>query len=226
MNLTLFDLDNTLLAADSDHLWGQFLVDEGVVDGTEYALRNDQFYNEYRNGTLDVFAYQRFALQPLIENPASRMQALREKFVSERIRPAIAHHALALIAAHRDSGHLAVIITATNRFITEPIAQLLGIEHLIATEPEIIDGQYTGRVAGTPCFQDGKIKRLAQWRAAQAQTFRHTYFYSDSHNDLPLLRQADTAVAVDADPQLTATAQAAGWPIISLRGEAAPDFSL
>lgn len=226
MNLTLFDLDNTLLAADSDYLWGRFLVDEGIVDGEEYARRNNDFYNQYRNGTLDVFAYQRFALQPLIENPASHMQALREKFVSERIQPAIARHAPALIAAHRASGHVPVIITATNRFITEPIAQLLGIERLIATEPEIIDGEYSGRVAGIPCFQDGKIKRLAQWRATQAEAFAYIYFYSDSHNDLPLLHQADTAVAVDADPQLTAAAQAAGWPVISLRGAAAPDFSL
>lgn len=226
MNLTLFDLDNTLLAGDSDHLWGEFLVDEGLVDAEEYARRNNHFYYQYQDGTLDVFEYQRFALQPLVANPPSRMQVLREKFVSERIRPLVARHAPALIAAHRDRGHELVIITATNRFVTAPIAQLLGIEHLIATEPEMVAEHYTGRVAGIPSFQDGKVTRLAQWRKTRPQTFAHTYFYSDSHNDLPLLRQADTPVAVDPDSQLAAAAAAAGWPVISLRETAAPAFLL
>lgn len=226
MKLTLFDLDNTLLAADSDHLWGEFLVAEGAVDATDYARRNNQFYEQYRSGTLDVFEYQRFALQPLVDNPQPRMLTLREEFVAEYIRPVVARHAPALLAAHRARGHMLVIITATNRFITAPIAQLLGIEHLLATEPEISAGQYTGRVAGTPCFRDGKITRLAQWRESRPETFSHTYFYSDSHNDLPLLKRADTAVAVDADPTLAAFAASAGWPSISLRATAAPDFSL
>lgn len=226
MDLTLFDLDNTLLAIDSDHAWGQFLVDQGAVDAATHARENNHFHEQYQAGTLDIHAYQRFALQPLVDHPAARMRQLRAQFVTACIRPAIARHAPALIAAHRARGRCLAIITATNRFITAPIAELLGIEHLLATEPEIIDGHYTGNITGTPCFQDGKIKRLTAWRAAQPQAFARTWFYSDSHNDLPLLRQADTAVAVDADPQLAAAAAAAGWPHISLRGAVRPDFSV
>lgn len=222
MNLTLFDLDNTLLAGDSDHMWGQFLVEEGVVDATIYARENNRFYAQYQSGTLDVHEYQRFSMQPLVDNPADRMLSLRNRFVSECIKPIIARHAATLIDAHRRNGNRLAIITATNRFITAPIAQLLDIEHLIATEPEVIADRYTGRIAGTPCFQDGKIKRLQDWRAQQPETFGHTYFYSDSHNDLPLLRRVDHAFAVDPDAQLTAAANKAGWPIISLRSAQAP----
>lgn len=226
MDLTLFDLDNTLLAGDSDHLWGQFLIDEGVVDADIHTRANNRFYEQYQAGTLNVFEYQQFALKPLVDNPASRMQALREQFVRDYIEPMIAPHATTLIDAHRANGNLLAIITATNRFVTEPIAELLDIKHLIATEPEIVDGRYTGYVAGIPSFQEGKIKRLAAWRETRRETFSRTYFYSDSHNDLPLLRQVDTAVAVDSDPQLTAAAEQAGWPIISLRNAVAPDFLL
>lgn len=226
MNLSLFDLDNTLLAGDSDHLWGQFLVDTGVVDGHAFARANDHFHGQYQDGTLDIFEYQRFILKPLVDNAIPHMQALRARFVADYIQPVVARHATALIQAHRAQGNVIVIITATNRFITQPIAELLGIEHLIATEPEMVDGRYTGQVAGTPSFQDGKIERLAAWRETRPETFAHTYFYSDSHNDLPLLRQADTAVAVDPDPQLSGAAEQAGWPIISLRDETAPNFAL
>jgi len=155
-----------------------------------------------------------------------RMLALRERFIDECIRPAVARHAPKLIAAHRARGNRVVIITATNRFVTAPIAELRGIPDLIATEPEVVDGRYTGNIDGIPCYQDGKIKRLDAWLGRQPETFRHIYCYSDSHNDLPLLRHADTATAVDPDPQLATAAAGAGWPIISLRGAIAPAFSV
>lgn len=222
MDLTLFDLDNTLLAGDSDHMWGQFLVDSGVVDGAFYARENNRFYEQYKAGTLDAHAYQCFSLQPLVDNPPQRMRALRERFVDEHVRPAVARHTPALIEARRARGDRLAIITATNRFVTEPIAELLGIEHLIATDPEIVDGCFTGNIVATPCFQQGKVERLDTWRQAQPELYGRTRFYSDSHNDLPLLRHVDDAVAVDPDPRLAAAAEAAGWPVISLRGESPP----
>lgn len=224
MDLTLFDLDHTLLSADSEHMWGQFLVDEGVVDSEVYARENNYFYEQYQAGKLDVHAFQRFALQPLIDNPPQRMLALRERFIDECIRSAVARHAPALIAAHRARGNRVVIITATNRFVTAPIAELLGIEDLIATDPEVVDGRYTGNIDGIPCYQDGKIKRLEAWLGRQRETFRRIYCYSDSHNDLPLLRHVDSATAVDPDPELAAAAETAGWPIISLRGQSPPAY--
>lgn len=222
MQLTLFDLDHTLLAGDSDYLWGRFLVDEGVVDAEHYARENERFHAQYQAGGLDIHAYQRFALAPLLAHPVEQMQALRRDYVERIIRPLVARHAQALIAHHRDRGDTIAIITATNRFITEPIAELLGIDALIATEPEIVDGAYTGEIAGTPSFQEGKIERAQAWAADFAEPFEHVTFYSDSHNDLPLLRWADTAIAVDPDETLAAAAREAGWPIISLRGETRP----
>ncbi|MES1924531.1 HAD family hydrolase [Salinisphaera sp. T31B1] len=222
MHLTFFDLDHTLLADDSDYLWGRFLVDEQIVDATAYARENERFHAQYRAGNLDIHAYQRFALAPLLTQPIERMLALRERFVAERIRPIVARHTPALLAAHRARGDALAIITATNRFITEPIAALLGIDTLIATDPEIVDGVYTGEISGTPSFQAGKIERARAWVAEQACVFDQITFYSDSHNDLPLLRWADSAVAVDPDPRLTQAAAQAGWPVISLRGEQPP----
>lgn len=222
MNLTLFDLDHTLLADDSDYLWGRFLVDEGMVDAEQHTRENERFNTQYQAGDLDIHAYQRFALAPLLEHSLERMHALRRDYVERIVRPIVARHAEALIAHHRKRGDAVAIITATNRFITDPIAELLGIDALIATEPEIVDGAYTGGIAGVPSFQDGKITRAIDWVAAQPQPFEHVTFYSDSHNDLPLLRWADTAVAVDPDDTLAAAARAADWSIISLRGEARP----
>lgn len=222
MNLTLFDLDHTLLAEDSDYLWGRFLVDEGIVAAERYARENERFFAQYQAGDLDIHAYQRFVLAPLLEQPLEVMDALRARYVDEQIRPVVARHAAALIEHHRGHGDAIAIITATNRFIAEPIAALLGIDALIATEPEIVDGVYTGHIAGTPAYQDGKIIRAQAWVAEQAQSFDHVYFYSDSHNDLPLLRWADSAIAVDPDDTLAAAACDHGWPIISLRGETRP----
>lgn len=222
MQLTFFDLDNTLLAGDSDYEWGRFLIDEGVVDDSDYARVNDKFRAQYEAGALDIHAYQSFVLQPLIDEPAERMNILRERFVAERIEPIVARHAAAVVDYHRQRGDLIAIITATNRYVTAPIAELLGIGHLIATEPEIMDGAYTGAIAGTPSYREGKIARAEDFIARLGAAPERVSFYSDSHNDLPLLRWADRPVAVDPDPQLAAAAREADWPVISLRGPAMP----
>ncbi|HET7315449.1 HAD family hydrolase [Salinisphaera sp.] len=224
MRLTFFDLDQTLLEGDSDYEWGRFLVDEAIVDGPSYARANETFKAQYDAGALDIHAYQRFVLQPLIDQPAARMTALRERFVAERIEPIVARHTAAVVDFHRRRGDLTAIITATNRFVTEPIAALLGIEHLIATDPEIVDGVYTGAIAGTPSYREGKIARAEDFVARMGAAPETVTFYSDSHNDLPLLRWADRPVAVDPDPRLEAAANQAGWPVISLRGDAMPSI--
>lgn len=217
MHLALFDLDNTLLAGDSDYLWGRFLVDAGVVDATAYESANRRFHEQYKAGELDIHAFQRFSLQPLIDNSLDEMRALRERFVEERIRPIVAPGSDTLLARHRERGDDLVIITATNRFVTEPIAELLGVHELLATEPERVNGRYTGAIAGTPCYREGKVDRLRQWLAAHGRDYRDTWFYSDSHNDLPLLERVEHPVAVDPDDTLEAAARKRDWPIISLR---------
>lgn len=218
MALALFDLDNTLLAGDSDHLWGQFLVDRGLVDGDAYAQANDRFYREYREGTLDIAAFLRFALRPLREHPRERLEALRAELMREVIAPIMLPAARDLIESHRAAGDTLLIVTATNAFVTSPIAAAFGVPHLIATEPEQIDGRYTGAVAGIPAFREGKVLRLQAWLTERGETLAGSTFYSDSHNDLPLLLQVERPVAVDPDPTLRETALARGWPILSLRG--------
>lgn len=217
--LALFDLDNTLLAGDSDYLWGKFLVDEGWVDGESYERENQRFYDEYKAGVLDIHEFLRFSLKPLTEHDPIALTQQRARFVTDYIAPIVAPHSRALLQQHRDRGDEIVIITATNRFVTEPIATLLGVSHLLATDPEIIDGRYTGRIAGIPCFQQGKIQRLEQWLASRQETFGERWFYSDSRNDLPLLEQVDHPVVVDGDTTLSAIAAERGWPQISLRHE-------
>jgi len=215
--LALFDLDNTLLADDSDHLWGEFLVEQGLVDGEAYARENDRFYEDYRHGRLDIHAFLRFSLRPLAEHPLDRLLALRERFIEEKIRPVIPSASRRLLARHAEAGDTRVIITATNAFVTQPIAELLGVDDLIATEPEFVDGRYTGRCAGTPCFREGKVERLEAWLQTTGESLEGSWFYSDSHNDLPLLERVDRPVAVDPDDRLREVATARGWPVISLR---------
>ena len=221
MNLAIFDLDHTLLVGDSDYLWGRFLVDHGHVDGETYERRNKIFYEQYVAGTLDIHDFCRFAFAPLTQNPMETLLRWRAQFVRECIEPIVAPLAPALLERHRVQGDRLLITTATNRFITEPIAQLLGVDTLIATDPELVDGRYTGRIAGTPNFRDGKVQRLQAWLAQQPQAPERISCYSDSHNDLPLLLMADRPVAVDPDDRLRATATERGWPVISLRGEPA-----
>lgn len=217
MALALFDLDNTLLAGDSDYLWGEFLTEQGVVDAELYARENQRFYEEYKQGTLDIHEFQAFSQQPLVNNTAAKMLALREQFLKEKIQPIMSSASFELIKKHREMGDTLVVITATNSFITRPITSNFGIEHLIATEPEIIDGKYTGKIAGTPCFQAGKVTRLNEWMKQHNLDLQNSYFYSDSHNDLPLLLEADHPVVVDADEKLLQYAQQHNWSIMSLR---------
>lgn len=219
MSLAIFDLDNTLLGDDSDYLWGQFLVAQGLVDGNFYTRENQRFYEEYKAGSLDILEFLAFSLKPLREHPREKLDALHQQFMQEIISPVMLPAARLLLERHRAQGDTLLIITATNRFITEPIAAALGVENLLASEPEIIDGEYTGRVSGTPCFQSGKVIRLESWLRENGQNLANSWFYSDSHNDLPLLEMVTQPVAVDPDETLADHAVSKGWPIISLRGE-------
>nr|WP_207148517.1 HAD family hydrolase [Thiococcus pfennigii] len=219
--LAIFDLDNTLLGGDSDYLWGRFLVERGVVDGAEYDRLNERFYHDYQAGRLDIMAFLRFALRPLRDNDPADLRAWRAEFIAERIEPVVLPAALELIERHRGRGDELLIITATNAFVTAPIAARFGIAHLIATVPEQIDGRFTGEVAGIPSFREGKVARLEQWLAETGHDLAGSHFYSDSHNDLPLLARVDHPVAVDPDPILAAEARVRGWPSLSLRPEAA-----
>jgi len=217
MALALFDLDNTLLDGDSDYLWGCFLVEHGIVDGEFYASENQRFYNQYLEGSLDIFEFLRFQLKPLAAHSCLQLEQWREKYLTEKIDPILLAKARDLLDRHRSMGDELLIITATNRFITEPIARRYGVPHLLATEPEIVNGEYTGGVTGTPCFQAGKVERLHAWLQQNHQILDGSWFYSDSHNDLPLLEQVDHPVAVDPDEKLKSHARRLGWPIISLR---------
>jgi HAD superfamily hydrolase (TIGR01490 family) len=217
MALALFDLDNTLLAGDSDYLWGVFLAEQGIVDGAYYERENQRFYDEYKQGTLDIFEFLSFSLKALAENDPARLRALREQFVESKIRPIMSPASFELLDKHRQAGDTLMVITATNSFVTRPIVSAFGVEHLIATEPEMDGERYTGRVAGIPSFQNGKVKRLQSWMADQGMDLKGSWFYSDSHNDLPLLEQVDNPVAVDPDSTLETHARQQGWPIISLR---------
>ena len=214
--LAIFDLDHTLITGDSDYAWGEYLVETGIVDAETYRKANDQFYHDYLDGTLDIHRYLEFALQPLTQHPLEQLHQWREDFVERKILPLITAKSLELLSAHREQGHYLLIITATNRFVTEPIAQHLGVDDLIATDPEQRDGRYTGKVAGIPSFQDGKVARLEQWLADHHQTYSESWFYSDSHNDIPLLERVQHPYAVNPDPTLEKVAVARGWPVISL----------
>ncbi|WP_130537481.1 HAD family hydrolase [Thiomicrorhabdus indica] len=217
MALAIFDLDNTLISNDSDYLWGEFLVQKGYVDAKEFAATNAQFYEDYKAGTLDIYAYQRFALKPLSEHTSDTLEKWHQEFMAEFIEPIVLPKALELVQKHKDAGDELMIITATNTFITRPIGRRYGIETLLGTEGEIIDGRYTGEVAGTPTFQEGKVVRLNEWLKENNKTLEGSYFYSDSHNDLPLLKIVDHPVVVDGDEKLVTYGQQQGWPCISLR---------
>lgn len=217
MALAIFDLDNTLLGGDSDHAWGQFLVEKGIVDAAEYGAANDRYYRAYQEGTLDIRDYLQFALEPLTRFSLDELKTLHDEFMRTKISPLRLPKADALLAEHRAKGDYLLIITATNAFVTRPIAQSLGVDAILASEPEIRDGRYTGNVAGTPCFREGKVTCLREWLQQHSYDLEQAYFYSDSHNDLPLLRMVGNPVAVDADDTLRDEALARGWPIISLR---------
>lgn len=218
--LALFDLDNTLLPIDSDVAWASFLVDLKVVDADWHAKRNDYFYAQYCDGTLDIYEFLEFQLAPLAQHPRAQLLAWREQFINEVIRPHLDARAKGLLRQHQNDGDLCAIVTATNSFITAPIAHEFGVDHLIATEVEIAaDGNFTGRPLGLPSFREGKVTRVEQWLALQGKSladFSASFFYSDSFNDLPLLARVNHPVAVNPDPRLHRHAQEQGWQVLDL----------
>ncbi len=220
MRLALFDLDNTLLAGDSDYEWGQFLVDRGVLEREAYESQNRAYYEQYQAGTLDIHEFLGFALRPLADHAPEELARWHAEFMRTRILPMMLPAARALVRRHLQAGELCAVITSTNSFVTGPIAREFGVEHLIATEPETRDGRFTGRVAGLPCFREGKVRRLEQWlagRGRQLADFEASSCYSDSHNDLALMERVTRPVAVDPDAALARQAQRRGWETISLR---------
>ncbi len=217
MNLALFDLDNTLLAGDSDFEWAQYLIERGVLDRAVYEARNQAFYDQYKAGTLNILEFLDFQLKPLSRYPREVLDQWHTDYMQKKIQPMLRDSARALVNQHQ--GDVRVLITATNSFVTAPIARLFGIAHLIATEPEQKNGEFTGGVSGLPCFKEGKPKRLDAWLAARGETlksYEKSWFYSDSHNDLPLLERVTHPVVVDPDDTLRAQAVARGWPVMSL----------
>ncbi|MCB1759817.1 MAG: HAD family hydrolase [Gammaproteobacteria bacterium] len=223
MALAIFDLDNTLLDGDSDYLWGVFLAETGVVDREQYETENLRFFQQYEAGELDIHEFLRFSLRPLRDNGMEQLRRWRDAFLRQKIIPIITPAARELVERHRQAGDTLLIITATNAFVTAPIAEMLGIEHLIATQPQIRDGRYTGEVEGIPSFREGKVERLQNWLKARKEDLRGSSFYSDSHNDIPLLELVEHPVAVDPDEKLLLQARKQGWPVITLRqGDLAP----
>ncbi len=219
MNLVLFDLDNTLLVGDSDFEWAQFLIAKGVLDREVHEARNQAFFDDYKAGTLDIHAFLEFQLAPLARHPREQLDRWHADYMATRIRPMIGAPARALVQRHLDEGSLCAVVTATNSFVTGPIARQFGIPHLVATIPAHEDGRFTGKPRGTPAFKAGKIERVEAWLESLGLwwgAFAESWFYSDSQNDLPLLSRVSNPVAVDPDPTLRAHAEAAGWPLISL----------
>ncbi len=220
MELALFDLDNTLLAGDSDFEWAQYLISRGVLDREVYEARNQDFYDQYKAGTLDIHEFLDFQLKPLSRHPRRELDAWHADFMATRILPIVTVKGRALVRRHQAEGALTAIVTATNSFVTAPIARAFGVEHLVATEPAQSNGEFTGSVTGIPSFREGKIARVEAWLAGLGhgwESFGRSWFYSDSHNDLPLLGKVSDPVAVDPDPTLERHARESGWPIISLR---------
>lgn len=220
MNLALFDLDNTLLNGDSDFEWAQFLIEQGVLDRELFEAKNLEFYRQYKSGTLNIDEFLDFQLKPLARHARTQLDAWHEQFMQRKVRPMMGAAARELVARHREAGDMCVVITATNSFVTAPIAREFGVEHLIATEPEQKNGEFTGRVDGVPSFREGKITRLESWMAQRGLSwgsFADSCFYSDSLNDLPLLARVKNPVAVDPDDTLRAHAEKHGWRIMSLR---------
>ena len=217
MALAFFDLDETLIATDSDHAWGDFVADRGLVDPHTHKKQNAEFYAAYRRGELDIDAYMRFSCSVLTRYEMDTLENLRAEFLEERIKPLLLPKARDLLDQHRQQGDCLVIVTATIEFITAPIAAMYGVEHLIAPVPEIIDNRYTGEITGIPSFREGKVKRIHQWLAQTGQTLKGSYCYSDSRNDIPMLELVDFPTAVDPDPTLRELAESRQWPIISLR---------
>jgi HAD superfamily hydrolase (TIGR01490 family) len=216
MTLAIFDLDHTLITGDSDYLWGEYMVENNIVDEQEYRAQNEIYYQDYQRGTLNSDEYLEFALKPLTQFSIEELHAWRSDFVENWIKPIIAPGARELLDEHRRQNHELLIISATNLFVTAPVAQLLGVPTVLSTEPEIIDNRYTGRYLGTPTYQKGKVTALWEWLSGSAHSMDGSYFYSDSINDLALLEQVDHPITVHPDDELEAIAEDRGWPIINL----------
>lgn len=217
MTLAIFDLDHTLICEDSDNMWGEFVCAQGLVDAEQYGKKNEQFYQDYKDGSLDAQAYLRFVAEPLSRLSMDQLAVLHQQFMLERVMAVMQEKAQALLQKHRDQNHTLMIITATNHFITQPIAEFLKVDYLLAAELEIKDGHYTGEPFGVPTFKEGKVIRLQQWLEENKRSIDGAYFYSDSHNDLPLLKLVEHPVAVDPDDTLRQYAIEHDMPIISLR---------
>ena len=217
MSLAIFDLDNTLIGGDSDFLWGEFIGEEGIVDANAYRKKNEYFYQQYDLGTLDIYAWLEFCLEPLTRYSMTELQELHHRFMIQKIEPILLDKAQNCINRHKERGDTVLVITASTSFVTAPIVKKYGINHLLATEPEIKAGRYTGGVSGIPCFQAGKIDKLMPWLQKNEETLTGSTFYSDSHNDLPLLELVDNPVAVNADKILTQIAEKKGWKVLNWR---------
>lgn len=220
MDLVLFDLDNTLLAGDSDFAWAQFLIGKGVLDREVYEARNIEFYAQYKAGTLDIFEFLDFQLAPLARHERAELDRWHEEFMATEISPMITEPARQLVARHRDNGDLIAVVTATNSFVTGPIVRAFGIDHLVATVPAQDDGRFTGKPRGMPAFKAGKIERVEAWLESMGLylgSFEHSHFYSDSHNDIPLMSRVTRPVAVDPDDPLREHARLHGWEVMRLR---------
>lgn len=219
MELALFDLDYTLLSGDSDYAWAQFLIEGGVLDRAEHEAKNERFFRDYQEGRLDIDAFLEFQLAPLARHAPEQLATWHAEYMRNKVRPMIRPKGLELVHRHAGHGDLCAIVTSTNAFVTAPIARELGVEHLLATDLEMRDGRFTGKVSGMPCYREGKVLRVAEWLGSRGQTlasFSESWFYSDSRNDLPLLECVTRPVAVDPDDTLRGEASARGWPIISL----------
>lgn len=221
--LALFDLDHTLIPTDSDHAWGRFMIQLGLVDPVQFQRDNERFYEDYRNGCLDIHAYLRVAVAPLTQHSRDQLDIWHRQFMAEVIAPTLLPSARELIRTHQAQGDLCCIITATNAFVTRPIATAFGIDNLLAIELATEDGtprgRYTGEIVGVPSFREGKVTRLHSWLADQGKTladFSQTFFYSDSRNDLPLMLEVSDPVATNPDETLRAHATAHGWRILEL----------
>jgi HAD superfamily hydrolase (TIGR01490 family) len=218
MPLAIFDLDNTLIGGDSDYLWGEFLCDEGIItDRESFQKMNDYFYHQYEIGELDIYAWAEFSFKVLSEHSFDKLNQLRKDFMETKIRPIFLEKAQNCIDNHKKNGDSVLVITASNTFVTKPIVEMYGIEHLLATEPEFVSGRFTGKVSGIPCFQSGKIDNLMPWLEKNNENLIGSYFYSDSHNDLPLLELVDNPVAINGDPILIAAANDNGWTNLDWR---------
>ncbi len=212
MALAIFDLDKTLIGGDSDFLWGEFMSEIGAVDPNSYQKKNQYFFDEYAKGRLDINEYLEFCLEPLSQNSMSTLNAWHQDFMQQKIQPIVLPKAQAVVDEHKAKGDRVLVITATNRFVTAPIVAQYGIDDLLATEPEVKEGNYTGRVKGVPCFQKGKISHLNQWLAKTGESLEGAYFYSDSHNDLPMLELVDNPIVVHGDEKLLKIAKDRSWP--------------